>query len=75
MGWIVGIVVLYLIIKMFKGGTNTAKGEKRKFKCDCGSNRWIVTDTSHYPDSKSYNFKEWLTCAKCGNRITNEKTI
>ncbi|MFI3188379.1 hypothetical protein BCS42_16350 [Crenothrix sp. D3] len=75
MGWIIGIVILFVVIKMFKGGGGSPKGEKRKFKCDCGANSWIVTDTSYYPDSKTYNFKEWLTCAKCGDSISNDKRI
>ncbi len=62
---------------LFGFGNSEPQGEKRKFKCDCGANSWIVTDTSTYDDNRSagYNFKEWLKCTKCGKTETNEKRI
>jgi len=56
--------------------TNKSKGEKRKFKCNCGDNNWIVDRISCYDKAgDSYNYKEWLTCGKCWKSITNERHI
>jgi hypothetical protein len=63
---------------LFGFGKSEPKSETRKFKCDCGANSWIVNNVSHYDEktaSGSYNYKEWLTCAKCGKTETNEKRI
>lgn len=79
MEWIVGVFVVLFIIGLFSSGSSSSSGNgSRKFRCDsCGSNQWIVTDQSYYDNvsSISYNYKEWLKCAKCGNTMTNEKRV
>jgi hypothetical protein len=76
LGALLAIIAIAALIKVFSGGSGGG-GEKRAFKChECGSRRWIVTDSSHYDDAgSSYNYKEWLKCAKCGNTLTNERHI
>jgi len=75
---IIAAVIIFIIYKVFNGGGSSVSGSKRSFKChECKANNWIQTDESHYDNvsSGSYNYKEWLTCGKCGDRITNERTL
>lgn len=83
--WLASIVISFFTISKYnknnyKSSSSTQSGEAvtRKFRCSCGSNRYILTNSNHYDRDKypgSYNYKEWLTCAKCGNRTTNERTL
>ena len=80
MGWIFGIIIVFTIIKLFSKSTSSGeRGEKRAFKCNkCSSKYWIVLNIHHYDEKfakNSYNYKEWLQCAKCGERITNERHL
>lgn len=75
--WAIGIVVF---LGWIGGGSSKSSynGAKRDFEChECGANSWTQTNESFYENASpgSYNYKEWLTCGKCGNRITNERRV
>jgi hypothetical protein len=73
------LIIVFVVYKFFFSSSKTSSrtgGEYRSFTCDhCGSHYWIVTDFSTYDDPVGYNYKEWLTCAKCGDKTTNDKRI